>query len=176
MKISVHMELSSSENVIAIVSMLVVSYLVFSTISAEGYNGMVEPGSILRPSDQRFWHSASDKFSLGFRPSGIDGMYVVGIAYSSIKIPTLVWTAGGGIRVSSQALLRFMNNGNLVLQDEKGKTLWQTTTANSGVVSAVMEDNGNFALKNKNLSTVWDTFTNPTDTLLVDQSWVWVKP
>lgn len=169
MKTSVHMELSSGQNVIAIVSMLIVSYLVFSTISAEGYNGKVEPGSILTPSDQRFWHSASDKFSLGFRPSGTDGMYVVGIAYSSIKIPTLVWTAGGGIRVSSQALLRFMNNGNLVLQDEKGKTLWQTNTVNNGVVSAVMEDNGNFALKNKNLSTVWDTFTNPTDTLLVDQ-------
>ena len=57
------------------------------------------------------------------------------------------------------------NNGNLVLQDEKGQTLWQTNIVNAGVISVVMEGNGNFVLKNKNSSTVWDTFTNPTDTL-----------
>ena len=87
----------------------------------------------------------------------------MGIAYRSIKVPTLVWTAGGGMRVSAQDFLHFKNNGNLVLQDEKGQTLWQTNNVNGGVVYAVMEDT--FSLKNKNSSTVWDTFTNPTDTL-----------
>ncbi|KAH9314337.1 hypothetical protein KI387_022964 [Taxus chinensis] len=140
-------------------------------VLAEGSNnGTVEKGSILRPSEQpKLWHSAGIKFSLGFQPSGNNGMYVVGIAYSGIKNPTLVWTAGGGIKVSVQSSFHLQNNGNLVLQDGIGKVLWQTNTGNSGVVSAVLEDSGNFVLKNGNATTVWDTFTNPTDTLLVGQ-------
>ena len=45
----VHMELSSGQTVATKIYMLLLSYLVFSTIFAEGYNGKLEPGSILRP-------------------------------------------------------------------------------------------------------------------------------
>ena len=98
-KKSVHMDLSSGQIIPTIIYMLLLLYFVFSTIFAEGwgYNGNLEPSSILRPSDQWLWHSATNKFSLGFWSSEIDGMYMVGIAYGSIKVPTLVWTASGGM-------------------------------------------------------------------------------
>ena len=73
----VHIELSSSQTVPIIIYMLLLSYLVFNTIFVEGYNGKSEPVSILRPSDQQLYHSASNKFSFGFRLSEIDVMYVV---------------------------------------------------------------------------------------------------
>ena len=73
------MELSSGQTVATKIYMLLLSYLVFSTIFAEGYNGKLEPGSILRPSNQWLWNSTSNKFSLGFWLSEIDRMYVVEI-------------------------------------------------------------------------------------------------
>ncbi|GLJ14333.1 hypothetical protein SUGI_0231080 [Cryptomeria japonica] len=150
---------------------LVSSTFGYDDVLAEGSNnGTVELGSVLRPSEQlMLWYSTERKFGLGFHPSGNDGLYVLGIAYSDIKDPALVWSAGSGIQIGVQSSFRLDNNGNLVLQDEIGRVLWQSNTGNSGVVSAVLEDNGNFVLKNGNSTVVWDTFTNPTDTLLVGQ-------
>eukprot|EP01018_Ginkgo_biloba_P015246 Gb_32199 [translate_table: standard] len=147
--------------------LLLAIYLLIRLVSY-GY-GIVEPGSSLSPSQQQVWHSPSNNFNVGFQSSGSDGLYVVGITFSTIKSPTLVWTAGG-VKVNDKASFHFQSDGNLVLVDERNTVVWQTNTGNEGVVSAVMQDDGNFVLKNKSSSIVWDTFSNPTDTLLINQS------
>eukprot|EP00253_Pinus_taeda_P011691 PITA_11691 len=134
-------------------------------------DGAVEPGSSLKPSfsrQQRFWESPNGNFKFGFHPIGNDGLHVLGIS----MIDTMVWTAGGngGIRVADRASFDFQIDGNLVLRSGLNTTMWQTNTANQSVSSAVMQDDGNFVVKNSTSSSVWESFANPTDTLLVNQS------
>lgn len=130
-------------------------------------------GSILRPSDNSpIWSSPNNSFSFGFYSTGNEGLYVVGIAFANINETTLAWTAGTegrGAQVDKEAQFQFRSDGNLVLLNGTGSQVWESGTADKGVVSAVMRDDGNFVLTNKSSGNVWESFNYPTDTLLVGQ-------
>ncbi|KAI3970040.1 hypothetical protein MKX01_015578 [Papaver californicum] len=81
-----------------------------------------------------------------------------------------VWAANRGKPVHENATLTFGTNGNLVLAESGGAVVWQTGTANKGVVEIKILRNGNLVLLNKNGGFVWQSFDHPTDTLLVGQS------
>nr|GEW39532.1 epidermis-specific secreted glycoprotein EP1-like [Tanacetum cinerariifolium] len=62
------------------------------------------------------------------------------------------------------------SDGNLVLAESNGQIVWQTNTANKGVVTFAIESNGNMVLKDSKGNFVWQSFDSPTDTPLVGQT------
>ncbi|KAI3769330.1 hypothetical protein L6452_00431 [Arctium lappa] len=81
-----------------------------------------------------------------------------------------VWDANRGDPVCENATLSFGTNGNLVLADVDGRIVWQTNTANKGVVGFAILPNGNMVLRDAKGNFVWQSFDSPTDTLLFGQS------
>ncbi|KAI3769331.1 hypothetical protein L6452_00432 [Arctium lappa] len=81
-----------------------------------------------------------------------------------------VWDANRGDPVRENATLSFGTNGNLVLADVDGRIVWQTNTANKGVVGFAILPNGNMVLRDAKGNFVWQSFDSPTDTLLFGQS------
>nr|XP_043620469.1 EP1-like glycoprotein 3 [Erigeron canadensis] len=81
-----------------------------------------------------------------------------------------VWEANRGRPVRENATLSLGSNGNLVLAESDGQVVWQTNTANKGVVGFAILEDGNMVLRDSKGSFVWQSFDSPTDTLLVGQS------
>ncbi|PIA57777.1 hypothetical protein AQUCO_00500001v1 [Aquilegia coerulea] len=82
----------------------------------------------------------------------------------------VVWEANRGKPVHKNSTVSFGQDGNLVLADAHGNVVWQTNTANKGVVDLQMLPNGNMVLVNTKGEYVWQSFDHPTDTILVSQS------
>ncbi|KAF9589191.1 hypothetical protein IFM89_019700 [Coptis chinensis] len=82
----------------------------------------------------------------------------------------LVWQANRDKPVSENSTVTFGRNGNLVLANAQGQMVWQTNTANKGVVDLKVLSNGNLVLIDRRGSIVWQSFDHPTDSLLVGQS------
>ncbi|CAA7402353.1 unnamed protein product [Spirodela intermedia] len=82
-----------------------------------------------------------------------------------------VWDVNRGKPVGENATLTFGTDGNLVLAEANGRTVWSTGTANKGVVGIkIVPGAGNLVLFDKNGRFVWQSFDHPTDTLLPGQS------
>ncbi|XP_024966638.1 epidermis-specific secreted glycoprotein EP1-like [Cynara cardunculus var. scolymus] len=81
-----------------------------------------------------------------------------------------VWEANRGKPVRENATFSFGSDGNLVLADADGRIVWQTNTANKGVVGFAILSNGNMVLRDAKGSFIWQSFDSPTDTLLLGQS------
>ncbi|KAJ4715482.1 Epidermis-specific secreted glycoprotein EP1 [Melia azedarach] len=83
-----------------------------------------------------------------------------------------VWEANRGKPVGEKATFSLGTDGNLVLAEANGTVVWQTNTANKGVVGFKLLPNGNMVLHDSKGQFVWQSFDYPTDTLLVGQSLV----
>nr|GMC50936.1 epidermis-specific secreted glycoprotein EP1-like [Ipomoea batatas]GMC56628.1 epidermis-specific secreted glycoprotein EP1-like [Ipomoea batatas] len=81
-----------------------------------------------------------------------------------------VWEANRGRPVRDGATFELRKDGNLVLADVDGRVVWQSGTANKGVVGFKLLPNGNMVLHDTKGNFVWQSFDYPTDTLLVGQS------
>ncbi|XP_057952542.1 EP1-like glycoprotein 2 [Malania oleifera] len=81
-----------------------------------------------------------------------------------------VWDANRDHPVREKASLSLRRDGNLVLADADGSLVWQTATANRGVVGLKLLPNGNLVLHDKTGRFIWQSFDHPTDTLLAGQS------
>ncbi|KAM7252519.1 hypothetical protein ACFE04_024402 [Oxalis oulophora] len=81
-----------------------------------------------------------------------------------------VWEANRGKPVKENATFSLGSDGNLVLAEADGTIVWQTNTANKGVVGFELLPNGNMVLYDKKGKFIWQSFDYPTDTLLVGQS------
>ncbi|XVF04361.1 hypothetical protein REPUB_Repub05bG0075800 [Reevesia pubescens] len=81
-----------------------------------------------------------------------------------------VWEANRGKPVRENATFSLGTDGNLVLADADGRIVWQSNTANKGVVGFKLLPNGNMVLHDSKGKFIWQSFDHPTDTLLVDQS------
>ncbi|GJU19098.1 epidermis-specific secreted glycoprotein EP1-like protein [Tanacetum coccineum] len=81
-----------------------------------------------------------------------------------------VWEANRGSPVRENATLSLGSDGNLVLAESNGQIVWQTNTANKGVVAFALESDGNMVLKDSKGNFVWQSFDSPTDTLVVGQT------
>ncbi|KAK3016974.1 hypothetical protein RJ639_005339 [Escallonia herrerae] len=80
-----------------------------------------------------------------------------------------VWEANRGKPVGENATLTFETDGNLVLAEAEGRVVWQTGTANKGVVGFNLLPNGNMVLHDSKGKFLWQSFDYATDTLLVGQ-------
>lgn len=70
--------------------------------------------------------------------------------------------------VTKDATLEFQTNGNLILNDRGGATVW-TSNSTGGAESAVMSENGNFIVYGPDRFIAWQSFSHPSDTLLPGQ-------
>ncbi|KAL8237967.1 hypothetical protein R6Q59_019048 [Mikania micrantha] len=101
--------------------------------------------------------------------------YTLALRMGTVRSENLmrwVWEANRGKPVRENATFSLGKNGNLVLAEADGRVVWQTNTANKGVVGFELLPNGNMVLVDKKGSFVWQSFDSPTDTLLVGQSLV----
>ncbi|KAL8205423.1 hypothetical protein R6Q57_008974 [Mikania cordata] len=101
--------------------------------------------------------------------------YTLALRMGTVRSENLmrwVWEANRGKPVRENATFSLGTDGNLVLAEANGRVVWQTNTANKGVVGFELLPNGNMVLLDKKGSFVWQSFDSPTDTLLVGQSLV----
>lgn len=85
-------------------------------------------------------------------------------------IPQVVWSANRDRPVSENATVRFSSDGNLILQDGNGTTVWSTNTAGKSVAGVRVTETGNLVLFDDNNATVWDSFDYPTDSWVLGQT------
>ncbi|XP_021734869.1 EP1-like glycoprotein 3 [Chenopodium quinoa] len=109
----------------------------------------------------------SPHFSLCFY-TNTDNSYTLGIGMSYPY--KWVWAANRNDPVGEGAAIFLKEDGNLVLVDVDDRIVWQTNTANKGVVGLKMLDNGNMVLYNAKNKFIWQSFDYPSDTLLAGQA------
>ncbi|XP_023758523.1 receptor-like serine/threonine-protein kinase SD1-8 [Lactuca sativa] len=122
--------------------------------------------------------SKGEFFELGFFNPGNNNLYI-GIWYKRIQHKTYVWVANRDNPItSSSGNLTIANNGNMVLVNQTGTTVWSTNQPTKMVKTvAQLLDNGNFVLRPENDENpenyIWQSFNYPTDTLLPEMKLGW---
>ncbi|KAD3066762.1 hypothetical protein R6Q59_019027 [Mikania micrantha] len=99
--------------------------------------------------------------------------YTLGLRMGTRRSRTVmrwVWEANRGKPVRENATFSLGSDGNLILAEANGRIVWQTNTANKGVVGFAILSDGNVVLRDANGNFVWQSFDSPTDTLLIGQS------
>ncbi|KAL9438146.1 hypothetical protein AB3S75_023917 [Citrus x aurantiifolia] len=76
-----------------------------------------------------------------------------------------VWEANRGKPVRENATFSLGTDRNLVLAEAAGTVVWQSNTANKGVVGFKLLPNGNMVLHDSKGNFIWQSFDYPTDTL-----------
>ncbi|KAI3769336.1 hypothetical protein L6452_00437 [Arctium lappa] len=107
-----------------------------------------------------FYNTTPNAFTLGLRMG----------RRRDRSVKRWVWDANRGDPVRENATLSFGTDGNLVLADADARIVWQTNTANKGVVGFEILPNGNMVLRDAKGNFIWQSFDFPTDTLLFGQS------
>ncbi|XP_042398450.1 G-type lectin S-receptor-like serine/threonine-protein kinase SD2-5 [Zingiber officinale] len=82
----------------------------------------------------------------------------------------VVWSANRDRLVQSNSLLDFHADGDLILRDADGSTVWSTNTSGRGVVGVNITQSGNLVLFDKRNTIVWQSFEHPTDTWVLGQT------
>nr|XP_033515333.1 receptor-like serine/threonine-protein kinase SD1-8 isoform X2 [Nicotiana tomentosiformis] len=129
--------------------------------------------------------SKEKKFKLGFfTPGGSNsGKSYVGIWYNEIQDSTIVWVGNRNNPVtnSSSHVLKISQNGNIVLVDGAGNSIWSAnqesqSTAKNTVIAQLL-DSGNLVVRYENDENeenyLWQSFDYPTDTLLPGMKLGW---
>ncbi|ESR55751.1 EP1-like glycoprotein 4 [Citrus sinensis] len=122
--------------------------------------------------DHRMSGIYNDLFNLGFYNT-TPNAYTLALLFGSMDRKTVfrwVWEANRGKPVRANAVLSFGTDGNLVLAEADGTVVWQSNTANKGVVRFELLSSGNMVLRDSKGKFIWQSFDYPTDTLLVGQS------
>ncbi|KXG37964.1 G-type lectin S-receptor-like serine/threonine-protein kinase SD2-5 [Sorghum bicolor] len=100
----------------------------------------------------------------------IDGKsFILSIVISGPQAP-VIWSANPENPVNSGAILNFTREGNLILHNGDGTTVWSTATKSKSVAGMVLDVYGNLVLFDKDNISVWQSFDHPTDTLVLGQS------
>uniref|UniRef100_A0A0D9YCX9 Receptor-like serine/threonine-protein kinase n=1 Tax=Oryza glumipatula TaxID=40148 RepID=A0A0D9YCX9_9ORYZ len=159
----------------ALLYLTILSSLSFHLCSCASPWRTMTTGSHIRAEDHDkiFLLSPDTTFSCGFHQLGTNA-FTFSIWYTHTTEKTVVWTAnpyspanGGyspvnlyGSRVS------LGHDGNLVLTDTNGTTVWESKTSSGKHTTVTLLDTGNLVIKDSSNSTVWQSFDSPTDTLL----------
>ena len=115
------------------------------------------------------WPSRSGEFALGFHPVPGSQNLLLAVWFNKTEDRTIVWSANGNKLAPPSSQLKLTSNGEFVLDDHLGKTLWKPKTNGSKARCAAMLDNGNFVILDENHSPIWESFKEPTDTILPGQ-------
>ncbi|OMO80459.1 S-locus glycoprotein [Corchorus olitorius] len=117
--------------------------------------------------------SEGGKFELGFFSPGSSTNRYLGIWYSNISVQTVVWVANRQSPLKDfSGILKLTNKGILVLQTQKGNTVWSSNSSRSARSTPVAKllISGNLIVKEENENDpenfLWQSFDDPSDTLL----------
>ncbi|XP_058075394.1 G-type lectin S-receptor-like serine/threonine-protein kinase At1g11300 [Magnolia sinica] len=116
--------------------------------------------------------SENRNFELGFFSPGTTKNRYVGIWYTNIQVQTVVWVANRENPLTdSSGILSVGGDGNLVILDGSGNTLWSSTISTTLKNSTAMLLDSNLILAegasaNGRERTLWQSFDHPTDTLM----------
>jgi len=97
---------------------------------------------------------------------------------TSVAERTVVWTAnpysaerGGYSPVNKYgSRVSLSRNGNLILTDTNGSTVWESKTSSGKHTTVTLLDSGNLVISDSSNKIVWQSFDSPTDTLLPGQN------
>lgn len=114
--------------------------------------------------------SPNGDFSCGFHHVATNA-YVLAIWFTASADPhTLAWAARRDAPVNGiGSRAELLGDGSLVLQDFDGRTVWTTSTGDTGADRAQLLDTGNLVVSDAAGRTLWQSFDWPTDTLLPGQ-------
>lgn len=121
--------------------------------------------------------SSGDVFELGFFTPGNSSKWYVGIWYRHTP-DTFVWVANRDRPLqNSFGSLKIAQDGNIVLLDDVGDTVWSSNQSKVEDTVAQLFDNGNFVLRREDNvdpeDYLWMSFNYPTDTLLPGMKLGW---
>ncbi|KAG0465483.1 hypothetical protein HPP92_019647 [Vanilla planifolia] len=85
------------------------------------------------------------------------------------RFACVIWSANRDHLVGENATLRLTADGDLILRDSDGSSVWSTVTANRSVSNITLTHSGNLILVNRRNQSVWSSFEHPTDTLVSGQ-------
>jgi hypothetical protein len=93
-------------------------------------------------------------------------------------VKTVVWTANPYSTVNGYSSpvnlygsrISLNKDGNLVLTDTNGSTVWESKTTSGKNTNVSLLDTGNLVIIDSGNKTVWQSFDSPTDTLLPGQN------
>ncbi|XP_043692908.1 G-type lectin S-receptor-like serine/threonine-protein kinase SD2-2 [Telopea speciosissima] len=126
----------------------------------------LELGSVILAGNSTIW-SENRTFELGFFSTDGESNWYVGIWYASIPIRTYVWVANrkSPVKNFTSSVMRFTEDGKLVITDSGDRNVWRTENAEEAV-SAQLLETGNLVLLSRKGTMVWQSFDFPTDTWL----------
>ncbi|XP_044503988.1 G-type lectin S-receptor-like serine/threonine-protein kinase At2g19130 [Mangifera indica] len=149
------------------VCLMLLLFLFFQFHFSQG-SDTISPGQSL--SGNQTLISAGGIFELGFFTPGNSHNYYIGIWYKSFPDKTVVWVANRKTPISdpSSSVFKLLEDGNLVLLNQSGATIWSTNLTSSSVNSTTAQlfDNANFVLRNAldwSGGVLWQSFDYPTD-------------
>lgn len=121
--------------------------------------------------------SSGDVFELGFFTPGNSSKWYVGIWFRHTP-DTFVWVANRDRPLqNSFGSLKIAQDGNIVLVDDVGDTVWSSNQSKVENTVAQLFDNGNFVLRREDNvdpeDYLWMSFNYPTDTLLPGMKLGW---
>ncbi|KAJ9139726.1 hypothetical protein P3X46_030433 [Hevea brasiliensis] len=142
--------------------------LLFYT-NAQTYSNISLGSSLTAQIDDTHWASPSGDFAFGFQQIENDG-YLLAIWFNKVPKRTIVWSANRNNLVQSGSEVQPTTDGQLVLNDQSGRQIWNANSVAAGVSYADILDTGNFVLANQNSVTLWKSFDQPTNTILPTQT------
>ncbi|KAJ0972803.1 hypothetical protein J5N97_020762 [Dioscorea zingiberensis] len=116
------------------------------------------------------WLSPSADFAFGFLPLPTNAsLFLLAIWFAKTGNNTIVWHANGDSPVPDGSKLQLQTNGILILTDNHGVSIWNTSPSGSASYAALL-DTGNLILATRDSSINWQSFDYPKDTLLPTQT------
>ncbi|XP_047053755.1 putative receptor protein kinase ZmPK1 [Lolium rigidum] len=157
----------------ALLFLSLLSSLFFQFCSCESPWQIMTTGSYMTPEDHDriFLLSPDSTFSCGFHRVGTNA-FNFAIWYTTVK--TVVWTANPYSTVNGYSSpvnlygsrISLNKDGNLVLTDTNGSTVWESKTSSGKHTIVSLLDTGNLVINDSGNKIVWQSFDSPTDTLL----------
>ncbi|GAB4850448.1 hypothetical protein Ancab_029752 [Ancistrocladus abbreviatus] len=147
-----------------------ICFLVFLPLTtyAQTSNNISSGSTLTAGKGSSSWVSPSADFAFGFREMET-GSFLLAIWYNTIPERTIIWSANRDDLAQSGSIIELTSDGEFVLSDPAGKTMWSATLAGTGLAYAAMLDIGNFVLATESGTVLWQSFREPTDTLVPSQ-------
>lgn len=117
-----------------------------------------------------FLLSNSSNYGFGFNPTPNDVTLILLVVMHMISTQ-VIWTANRGNPVLNSDKFNFTSGGNVLLES-RGRLVWSTYTDGKGVTRMELLDTGNLVIVGNDGQFIWQSFSNPTDTLVMNQDFL----